>query len=793
MNRHGLLYKFVVPLVTLVAGAVLIAGAIQAYFSYRENTLALGTLQHEKAQSAALRIEQFVTEVEHQLEWIAQTPWGARGVPIEQRRLDSLRLLRHVPAVTEITHVDPVGKERLRVSRLAMDVLTERQDASAARLLKEARGRKVYFGPVYFRKESEPYMTIALAGRGEEGGVIVAETNLKFIWDVVAALKVGKTGYAYVVDAGGRLIAHPDISLVLQRTEFRTLPQVASVLTAAREAGSQGGPAEVGSSTQGNKVLSAYATIESLGWHVYVDLPLDEAYEQLLFSALRTFGLVVLSLAVSALAAVFLVRRLVSPIQQLREGAARIGRGDLTQRIMVETGDELQALAEEFNRMSSELRELYAGLEDKVKARTQELTVALEQQTATGDVLRVISSSPTNLQPTLDIVVENSARLCGARDAQLFLVEENGMRERACVGSLDRVGENQLLPLMRETINGRAVLDRMVCVVPDTNDATARATYPVAARFWDRFGDQATVAVPLLREGIAIGSICVRHRQRAAITEQHIALLRTFSDQAVIAIENVRLFREIEQKSIELEIASKHKSQFLANMSHELRTPLNAILGYTELITDRIYGEVPVKIEEVLLRVQKSGRHLLGLINDVLDLSKIEAGQLTLAMAPFSVADMVTSVKSAMESLASEKGLALNVALDPAMNAATGDSRRLTQVLMNLVGNAVKFTDQGSVEIRSRGDAAHLEVSVRDTGPGIPADQQEKIFEEFQQADGSATKTKGGTGLGLAISKRIVEMHGGRLWVESVLGAGSTFSFTIPLSLRPEPLRASEA
>jgi signal transduction histidine kinase len=266
-----------------------------------------------------------------------------------------------------------------------------------------------------------------------------------------------------------------------------------------------------------------------------------------------------------------------------------------------------------------------------------------------------------------------------------------------------------------------------------------------------------------------------------------VELLRTFATQSSLAIQNARLFREIAQKSRELEIASQHKSQFLANMSHELRTPLNAILGYTELIADGIYGEVPDKLSEVLERVQGSGRHLLGLINDVLDLSKIEAGQLVLAANDYSFHDIVQTVISGVESLAAEKHLKLNTRLASDLPVGRGDERRITQVLMNLVGNAIKFTDAGEVTVSVGAPNGTFIASVTDTGPGIPAEEQQRIFEEFQQVDSSSTRKKGGTGLGLAIAKRIVELHGGRIWVESVVGRGATFSFSLPVRVeQPE-------
>ena len=249
----------------------------------------------------------------------------------------------------------------------------------------------------------------------------------------------------------------------------------------------------------------------------------------------------------------------------------------------------------------------------------------------------------------------------------------------------------------------------------------------------------------------------------------------------MIAIENVRLFDEIQDKSRQLEEASEHKSRFLANMSHELRTPLNAILGYTELIQDSVYGEPPEKMMVVLERISRNGKHLLGLINDVLDLSKIEAGQLVLAMEQYSVADMVATVLSATESLARAKKLDLRSDVAAGLPMGTGDGRRLTQVLLNLVGNAIKFTEKGDIVVRATNSDSMLVISVADTGAGIPQADHQKIFEEFQQVDSSSTRAKGGTGLGLAIAKRIVEMHGGRIWLESEPGKGSTFFFSIPV------------
>jgi signal transduction histidine kinase len=278
----------------------------------------------------------------------------------------------------------------------------------------------------------------------------------------------------------------------------------------------------------------------------------------------------------------------------------------------------------------------------------------------------------------------------------------------------------------------------------------------------------------VLREDRLFGVLIVTRGTPGRFAGETVALLQTFATQSAIAIHNARLYRE-------LEAASRHKSQFLANMSHELRTPMNAILGYTELMADGIYGGVPEPMRDVLGRVEASGRHLLGLINDVLDLSKIEAGQLTLTLADYSMKEVVDAVVAAVEALVAEKRLRMVVDLAPELPTGRGDQRRLAQVLLNLVGNAIKFTEQGEIAIRVGSGAGLFTVAVSDTGPGIAPADQERIFEEFQQADASTTRPKGGTGLGLAIARRIVAMHGGRLWVESAVGQGATFRFTMPV------------
>src|SRR3984893_18419760 len=450
--RGRLFRKYVGLCLAVVCIALLTNGLSEVWFSFQEHKASLIRIQREQAEAAAAKISQFVKEIESQVGWTTQLPWSAGH--IDQRRFDGLRLLRQVPAITELSQLDATGHEQLRVSRLAMDVGASKADFSKDPHFADAVAHKVYYGPVYFRRESEPYMTLALTGTRRDAGVSVAEVNLKLIWDVISQIKVGKRGQAYLVDAQGRLIAHPDISLVLRNTDLSRLAQVQAARAAGGDATEQLQEAE---DIQGHRVLTAYAHVAPLGWLVFVELPRAEAYAPLYSTIERSGILLLAALGFAFLAGLILARKMVGPIQALRAGAAA------------------------------------------------------------------------------------------------------AFKERHI-----RIGDAGI---------GQAASQRAPLQIADLQNEPPSQNLEVVLRA----GYRAVLIVPLLGAERIVGALVVRRKTPGEFPKQTIDLLQTFSAQSVLAIQNARLFQEIENKSRQLAEASQHKSQFLANMSHELRTPLNAI------------------------------------------------------------------------------------------------------------------------------------------------------------------------------------------------------------------------
>jgi GAF domain-containing protein len=416
----------------------------------------------------------------------------------------------------------------------------------------------------------------------------------------------------------------------------------------------------------------------------------------------------------------------------------------------------------------------------ELQARTGELTRSVEKLMALGEVGQAVSSS-LDLKTVLTTIVSRAVQLSGLDGGVVFEYDEATERfmQRAAIGTANRATAAHEGIRRGEGVVGRMALTLQPVQIPDI--AVAGAYESRIREDLIAAGVRALVAVPIMREGRLVGGLAVNRKQPGEVSPDTVELLQTFAAQSALAIQNARLFLEIEDKSRQLEVASRHKSEFLASMSHELRTPLNGILGFNEMILDEVYGEIPPDLREPLTEIQNSGRHLLRLINNVLDLSKIEAGRMELALGDYAVQDTVAQVRASLHALAADKGLEFVTAVPADLPLAHGDAGRIAQCLTNLAGNAIKFTRQGRVEIAVELEGELVVYRVSDTGIGIEPDRMGTLFTEFRQADPTIASEFGGSGLGLSITRKFAEMHGGRVWVESEPGRGSRFFLAVPL------------
>ena len=422
-----------------------------------------------------------------------------------------------------------------------------------------------------------------------------------------------------------------------------------------------------------------------------------------------------------------------------------------------------------------------ARLFDELEQSNRDLTQSLEQQTATAEVLRIIAGSPTKLEPVLQAVAENAARVCGAEDAHVRLLDGDALRLAAAYGSVPSQAVGDAFPAGPSSVGGMSMVERRTVHVSDLL-AEPADRFAMARKLAVELGFRAIVSAPLLLEGEAIGNLTLRRLEPGPFTEAQIRQLQTFADQAVVAIQNARLFEEIEEKSRQLEVASRHKSAFLANMSHELRTPLNSIIGFSKVLLNRLDGDLTERQDAYVRSVHNSSRHLLELINSILDFSRVEAGKFEMRLEKVDLHDVVEECIESSMPLVRDKRVKLDKNIPVELPAVTADRVRIKQVILNLLSNAIKFTHSGHVLVQVRPGADAVHISVSDTGIGISPGDLQRLFEPFQRLDNPLAQQADGTGLGLAISKKFVELHRGRIWAESHESQGSTFHFTLPLS-----------
>ncbi len=765
-RRRGLFRKYAASLVGLVVFVLAVNGSLETWSMYRETTQLLVKTQSEKAEATARRIEQFVSEIERQISWATR----ASASTVEQRSADYALLLQQVPAIDRVIHLDSDGREQLRLVRGGV-VVASGVDYSGDSRFKETQSRSVWLSPVYF-DGLDPFMTIAMQHSGRNAGSTVAEINLKFLSNFIDPDQIGKDNDAYIVSPAGRLLAHSENDRRLG-TDLRDLPQVAA-MTAGDE------PLTFGQAQDGRSVLTASAAIAGMNWYVFFEQPLSTALQPVYGLLYRTGWLLALGVLLAVFVGTLLARQMVVPIRALQVGARQLEASDFGHRIEVRTGDEVQDLAERFNRMADQLQGSYSRLEQKVAERTRDLAQSVSELKALEEIGRAVASS-LDSKSVLATIVTRAVELARADAGAIYSFDASReVFELAEAHALDRSFQDSVRAIrikLNESVLGLSAQKREPICIPDLAKAP---DYPLRDLTLSA-GFNSVLVVPLLGQNEILGALVVQRRAVGDFPASTIGLMQTFAHQSVLAMNNARLFREVEQKGRELAIANDHKAQFFANMSHELRTPLNGVLGFAELLADGLYGQLPDKALEVLELLQKDGKHLLGLINDVLDISKIDAGQLTLALNDYSLQMVVEAVVASTGSLAQAKAIEVKAVIPPDLPIGRGDERRLTQVLLNIVGNAIKFTDTGSVEIRVNAANGHYAIAVQDTGPGIPPEDQARIFEEFQQVDNSITRQKGGTGLGLSIARRLVDAHGGRIDLQSTPGVGTTFNIVLPV------------
>jgi signal transduction histidine kinase len=618
-RRGRLLRRYFLISFVLLAGGLAISGLSEIYFRYQEIREHIGVLQQEAAEAAAFRLGDFIQDLSRSIMAATKSrEVTAKGLsPNYQFELEKLLLI--APAITEAVALDANGIVRARASRLRTVLPEDQRDFSGSIAFQQARQGLSHLGSAKFVRGTEPYISIAVPIEhlaGEVVGVLLAEVSLIYVGEnVVSGLFDGETGYAYVVSRAGDLLAHPQVNLVLERRNLTDLDSVRRALSAASpSSSSKGVPTR---NFQKEQVFSAYAPIPALDWMVFVERPAEEVYRPLYSSIRRTSILLLVGLGMAVLASLLVARRILRPLQTLRDGVARIGNGDLAFRLQVTTGDELEMLAEEFNRMTARLEAAYLELELKVAERTLELMTLNEQ----------------------------------------------------------------------------------------------------------------------------------------------------------------------------LDQANRLKSQFLASVSHELRTPMNAIIGFTRLVMRKTEGQIVPLQHENLQKVLISAEHLLNLINGLLDLSKIEAGRMEVSPVRFDLRELIHVVAATVEPMLKPDLVRFVAEVEPELPALNTDREKLKQVLLNLLGNAAKFTEQGVIKVSAWRSGEEVKLVISDTGIGMPPEALDYIFDEFRQVDMSGTR---GTGLGLAIVRKLTRLLGGQVTVESELGKGSTFTVTLPFNLEgPKPPVAS--
>ncbi|HSH02484.1 MAG TPA: ATP-binding protein [Anaerolineae bacterium] len=606
---------------------------------------------------------------------------------------------------------------------------------------------------------------------GSREGVLLSRFDYHLIEQIIDQLQFNDASQTLIVNNEGVVTYAPERLAALEGEEVDIEAMISGLSSLETEQGTM--------LLTGVALFSEVEGINNLDWYVVGVQSQSQALAPVTTAVLPTLG-ISLVIAIIAVSLVYMgyIRPLTMDIVRLHEGAQKLQEGDFSVTVGVERLDELGVLATTFNQMASDIDLSYGDLERRVQLRTAELAARVNQLNLITQTSQGITSllSPAELLPQ---IAELMRATFDYYAVLIFLVDRpQGVIYVAAADTaeaVDIVGRESVLKLGDEGIAGYVAMTGDPMVV---DDVTQEVRYYYDERLPDT---KSELALPLRVGGQIFGVLDLQSTELATFRNEDVQVLQTLADQISISIRNSELFDMAQDARAEAEHANALKTQFLANMSHELRTPLNSIINFTYLLTLGVEGPVNEGQTEMLERISNAGKHLLDLINDILDLAKIEAGRMELFIEDIKLQKMVPDVMATVHSLVKDKPVVVEHLIAGDLIAVPGDRTRIRQVLLNLLSNAVKFTDEGHVTVSAEQVEGQVIISVTDTGMGISKDDLEKIFAEFVQADGSMTRAKGGTGLGLPISKRFVELHGGKMWAESEVGVGSTFYFSLPV------------
>lgn len=819
-KRRALFHKYALIFGSLISGSLLISGLIGIHFSYQEHRHAMVQLQQEKANTAAVWISHFLADLEQQIAFTTPPKPGVDA--LAQRRLE-IEMLRQIPTVNQILLLDQTGHEQFRTSRLGQDVVGSKRDFSQEALFQQAKTNKVYHSPIRFNGNNEPTMMIAMAVGSREAGITVVQINLDFLLDGITRIKVGQQGYTYAVDHAGYLIAHPNLSLVLKKTNLSQLGQVKQ----ARENLKKNTLEQLQAvNLDGVPVFTAYSAIPQLGWTVFVEQPQAESLATLQTSVLRAALLLLAGLIAAIIVSMVLVRKMVVPIHALKEGANRIGAGELEYRIQVKTGDELEELAEQFNRMAAQLQESYANLEQKVASRTNEMVQEKEKVELAHHHIALLSDIGRDITGSLkrEDIMHSLYRhihdLMGLKSFGIgfYLPEQqiiefpfaliNGTRIEAY--SRDMRNPKQFAVWCVAQRKEIFINDRELDTpnyIPDFDFESERRFFKIGDE--NSFSESA-MYVPMCLKDKVVGVISVQHTQKQQYRRFHLDILRTLASYAAVALDNAYAYEQLKNAQDQLVFQEKMVSlgTLTAGVAHEINNPANfAHVGAFNLKTElaqfhqfllHLAGDdaPPELIQTLEARIGILNQHLAtisegtirirDLVKDLRTFSRLDEAE----SKDIAIADCLSSTINLvrMQYIESTE-ITLDLEANPTLECWPA---QLNQVFMNLIVNACQAIEtrqqqqagKGLLHISSRADEQWLTLKFEDNGQGMSLATQAHIFEPF-----FTTKTVGeGMGMGLSISFGIIEKHRGKMEVQSTLGKGSCFTIKLPLKQSALPV-----